>query len=420
MAGSAGGQVLALAAVPLLSRLYSPDDFGVFTVISALVASIGTVAAFRFELAVPLPERERDAHALVTLGLAAAFITAVLGTAAVAVMGDAVAAIFDQPKLRPWLWLVPPTAAAMGIAHLLNQLAIRQRHYGSIGRRNFFQSLTILLTQLAAGAAGLRSGGMALGLGVGQVAGALSLLPSARLGGAEARASRNRRGLWEIALRYRRFPLLLAPSGLLNVLGHQLPILLIAYWYGGAVAGWLGLTQRVLAMPIALVGAAVAQVYLAELSRAARANSGRARSIFLGASKKLALIAAPGLLVVVVIAPAVFSVLFGEEWESSGVYAQAMAVYMATQFVVSPPSQTLVVLGRQGLQLAWDTSRILLVTGAVSATALGGASAVTAIWWFAVSTAVAYGGLWLMSLRVVSQQAARVDDLEPLQSMLKS
>lgn len=49
--------------------------------------------------------------------------------------------------------------------------------------------------------------------------------------------------------RYRRFPLFLAPSGLLKVLGQQLPVLLVAYWYGSSVAGWLGLTLRVWPSP---------------------------------------------------------------------------------------------------------------------------------------------------------------------------
>lgn len=405
-AGSAGGQVLALAAAPLLSRIYRPADFGVFAVVAALVVTIGTVAAFRFELAVPLPEEERDAQALVALGLAAAGVTALLGTVVVLVAGADVSRLFGQPELARWLWVVPPAAAAMGVVLVLNQLAVRHRRYGSIGQRSFAQSLTIVVTQLGAGLAGLRPGGMALGLGVGQVASAVVLLRDAGLRSAEGRAGRDRRRLRAVARRYRRFPLLLAPSGLLNILGTQFPVLLIASWYGASVAGWLGLTQRVVAMPAALVASAVAQVYLAEISRAAREGAGTGRRIFVGASRKLTLIAVPSALLLVVAAPAAFSVLFGAGWATSGSYAQALAVYMAVQFVASPMSQTLVVFGQHGRQLAWDLGRVVLVSGAVSAAALSGASPLAAIWTMSVSGALAYLACWLMSLRAVTSGAA--------------
>ncbi|OHX03215.1 lipopolysaccharide biosynthesis protein [Micromonospora sp. WMMB235] len=408
-AGSAGGQVLALAAAPLLARIYRPADFGLFAVVSALAVTIGTVAALRWEMAIPIPERESDARALVTLGLAAACGTGAVGALLVLLLRDEVARWFDQPDLAPWLWVVPPTAAAMGTVLVLNQFAVRHRRYGMIGRRNLFQAVGVVATQLVAGVAGLRSGGLALGFGFGQVVAAGVLLRGARRRGAAAAGGARFRGLAAVARRYRRFPFLMAPSGLLNILGTQLPVLLIASWYGSTVAGWLGLTQRVIAMPIALVSSAVAQVYLAEIARAARERAADGRRIFIGATRRLALIAVPGAVAVVLAAPSAFSLIFGPQWHSSADYAQALAVFMAAQFVASPLSQTLVVFERQGLQLAWDAGRVLVIAGAVSAVALADGSALTAVWAFGLSGAVTYGVGWLMSLRVVTMasRAAR-------------
>ncbi|MBQ0901396.1 lipopolysaccharide biosynthesis protein [Micromonospora sp. U21] len=391
-----------MAAAPLLSRIYRPADFGVLTVVAALTLTIGTVSVLRYDLAVPLPERERDAHTLVALGIAAACVTVLAGTVAVLAVRDEVARIFGQPELETWLWVVPPAAAATGVVLLLNQLAIRHRRYGSIGRRNFFQSATTAAMQLTLGGAALRPGGLVLGLGMGQAMAALVLMRGAGFSGGQARAGRERRHLREVARRYRGFPLLLTPSGLLNVLGTQLPVLLIAYWYGGSVAGWLGLTQRVIAIPAALVASAVAQVYLAEVSRAARQQPGRCRSIFVAASRKLALFAGLTAVVLWVAAPAAFSVVFGSEWERSGTYAQALALYVAAQLMASPLSQTLVVFEQQGRQLAWDVGRVVLVAGAVSAVAAAGASSLVAVWALSVSGLLAYTASWLMALRTVT------------------
>ncbi|MEW2384566.1 oligosaccharide flippase family protein [Micromonospora sp. NPDC047707] len=406
-AGSGTGQLLLLLAAPLLARLYSPADFGAFAVLATLAAIVGTVAAGRFELAIPLPQRDRDALALVTLGLVTTLVTALLGTVVVAMVREEAAALFGQPALRSWLWLTPWTAAAMGAVLVLNQFAIRHRRYVAIGRRNLLQSGAMLLTQIGAGVAGLKAGGMALGLGAGYLVGALSLArETRRIRPGEIAARRST--LWRTAVRHRRFPLLMGPSGLLNVIGLQVPILLIAYRYGAEVAGWLGLTQRVLALPAALLGMAVAQVYLAELSRTARSGDGlRIERLFHRASRQLAVIAGVGLVVVTLGAPPVFVWLFGAQWANSGLYAQALAVYAATQLVASPMSQTLVVFGRQGLQLAWDAGRVLLVTGAVCAVAMSDGSPLLAVWAFGISAAASYVAGWLLSLWTVRRHRAQ-------------
>ena len=401
LGGTAGGQALALVSAPVLSRLYSPSDFGLFTVLASLAAIVGTVAALRFELAVPLPERERDAQGLVALGLMSTGLTFVLTSVLAAAAGSHLARAFNQPHLMTWLWCVPVIAAVMGAYLVLNQLAVRQRRYGAIGRRNLLQAVAMVATQVAAGLTDLKAGGLVLGLGVGQATSAVSLVNGSGLFTGEAREGRQRHRLIQIARRYRRFPLLLAPSGLLNVLGLQLPVILIAYWYGGSTAGWLGLTQRVLSLPVMLVGTAIAQVYIAELARASRDDLTRASRLFVVASQRLLVFAGAAALVLMVVAPSLFGLIFGARWTTSGEYAQALAVGLAAQLVAVPVSQTLIVFERQTTQLGWDAGRLALTAGAVSVSHVLGGSALTSIWTYGVSSAVAYTGSWALSLQTI-------------------
>ena len=407
--GTAAAQVFGLCTMPLLSRLYSPGDFGVYAVLSALVVTFGTVGALRFELAIPLPSRERDAHSLASAGLWAALALALVGTVGVAVGGDRLSAAFNQPNLMPWLWIVPASGALMSSCLVLNQLAIRQRRFGSVGRRYLAQSVSMVLTQLATGGAGIKPGGLILGLGLSQIFGAVSLTHGAGLRSQEAYEGRNFTRLRAVVSRYRRFPILLAPSGLLNVLGLQLPIILIAYWYGSQVVGWLGLAQRVLAVPVTLLGTAIAQVYLAELSRAVRGDLIRARQLFMRGTRTLVPVAAVLLLALILSGPWVFSWVFGEEWRQSGEYARALSVGLAAQMVGSPLSQTLIVLERQGLQFTWDAFRVVLISGAVVAAAWAEASPLTAIWLVGGLSAAFYCLSWYLSYRCLTKSIGHRD-----------
>jgi len=406
VSGTAAGQALAFISAPILSRLYTPSDFGSFAVLSALIVTLGMVSALRLDQAIGLPAGAREAHSLVGIGLCSALGFAMVGTAVVGALGENVASALHQPHLMPWLWIVPAGGSVMSSYLVLNQLAIRDRRFGTIGRRNFFQASSTVLVQVGAGAGGLRPGGLVLGFGLGQLFGALSLTSGSGLLSDEARQGRSVARMTAAFSRYRRFPLLLAPSGLLNVLGLQLPVILIAYWYGSEVAGWLGMTQRVLALPVALLGTAVAQVYLAELTRAVRGDFDRARRLFRRGTRTLLVIAVAMLLVLILLGPWLFSLVFGAEWHESGEYARALSLGLAGQMIASPLSPTLFVLERQGLQLAWDAMRVASTTVVVAVAVWSGAPALVTIWLVGGLSAALYGLSWCLSYRCLNTAGA--------------
>jgi O-antigen/teichoic acid export membrane protein len=78
------------------------------------------------------------------------------------------------------------------------------------------------------------------------------------------------RGMMAGAKRYRKFPLVSTWSALMNTLSWQLPAFMLAGFFSTSVAGFYSLGFRVLAMPMSLVGGAIAQVFF---QRAARVRS---------------------------------------------------------------------------------------------------------------------------------------------------
>lgn len=414
LGGAAGGQVLALVCAPLLSRMYTPTDFGILTIVLALASTTGTVASLRYEMAIPLPERESEAHSLATLGLLAVCATTLLTFVVVGFARNGVAALVSQPGIAPWLWFVPALAASIATFTVLNQLAIRHARFTSIGRRNLLQSVVTVLGQLALGLAALRPLGLLLGVTLGQAAGAASMVRGAGLRSDGARLGRRVPQLRAAASRYRRFPLVLAVSGLLNTLGLQAPVLVVSHHFGPVVTGWLGMTQRVLTLPVTLLGVAVAQVYLSELARAVRTDPDNAVALFRRTSRRLLVIAVPVGVGMVLIGPWAFSLVFGGEWLQSGVYAQALAIGLAAQLVAVPVSSTLTVYERQTLQLSWDAGRLVLVTAAVAAAAAWGASALTTMWVLGVGLALTYVASWLLSRAVVNSARRPTHDADAL------
>jgi O-antigen/teichoic acid export membrane protein len=104
MSGTALAQVLGYALSPVISRLYSPSDFGIFGSFNAVLNVIAAGVTLDYSMAIMLPRSKNDAFSLfmlsclTTVGLA--------GVASLACL-IAPAAIMNILK-APYMWL--PTA----------------------------------------------------------------------------------------------------------------------------------------------------------------------------------------------------------------------------------------------------------------------------------------------------------------------
>ncbi len=398
MFGTSFGSLIALVLSPVITRLFDPASFGAFTVLTSVAIVLTPILSLRLELAVPLPKHETSAWALLHAGLVASLLNAAL----LSTLFAAVSHKMLDGAVGDWLWVTPIMAAAMAVFSILNAMAIRHLRYRAIARRNVLMALSSLGFQIAAGLMGYGVGGLVLGFALGQIVGAASLLYGAGLLSPYAREGRHADFILATLNRYRRVPTLLAFAGLINVLGLQAPIFLLARFFDTDVVGWFGLTQRVLAMPMTLVGMAVAQVYLGELAGIRRGATGGESRYFYRASA--ALLAAGTVCggIVILLAPPIFGLVFGSDWEQSGHYARALAISIVAQFVASPLSQTLIVYERATLQFGWDCFRLTAVTSAITGPALMGMTAGQTIWILGGISALTYAISWDLSRRTTT------------------
>ena len=360
--GSAFGQLLVLVASPLLTRLYSPDDFGVLGVFSALLGLFGTAVCLRYDLAIPLAEDDGRMVNLLALSLVVAFLVSSFISVALWLSGELIGDWFNMEALRPLLWLLPVGLLAVGCNRALTHWAIRRQAFGRITRTHISRSVGQVTIQIGCGYLTLGPLGLLVGQIVGQSAGITTLaLAFYRIEGRIWRAIRIR-DMARAAARYANLPTFGAGAALLDNAGRFAPALLVAALYGAEVAGWFALAHRILQTPIFL-STAVARVYLGEAPRRARADLDSLYALFKATTWRLLAFGVLSLGLVVVAGPQLFALVFGSVWTEAGRFAQFLALMSLGELVVSPVAQTLTILERQDLQLAWDTLRfgVLLV-----------------------------------------------------------
>jgi O-antigen/teichoic acid export membrane protein len=396
--GTALGQAITVLASPILTRLYTPEDFGVLAVYSSILGILSVIASWRYELAIPLPEQDEDAVNLVALSLGIVVLMSLIVGLGAWLLGAQVVQWLNAPGLRPYLWLLPIGVLLVGSYQIFNYWAVRKQAFGVIAKTKLHQGLGAVLTQVSSGF--LKSG--PLGLIVGQIVGQCAGLMT--LAGLLLRADRAKLQAisWpdanDMARRYRRFPQFSSFAGLINSAGLQIPVILLAFYYGPQVTGWFALAQRVLGVPMNLVGQAISQVYMGTGSQLGRHDVWALRSLFFKTVTRLLLLGSVTLGVLAIGGPWLFARIFGANWGNAGRYLQVLCPAILAQFVVAPLSQTMNILEHQDWQLKWDIFRLALVVFSISLTFAAGGTPWQAILVYSLNMIIAYTVLFLMNI----------------------
>ena len=267
----------------------------------------------------------------------------------------------NSQDLERFVWLIPLAALVLGVYGVFSRWAVRENRYSLISRTRIAQGFGSVITKIllglsTAGPLGLVAGGV-----VERGIGASSLTRLTTRNDWERLRSGGVKQVLGAARRYRKFPLVSSWAALLMAVTSALPPFLVSSLHGPEVAGWYGMTLRVIGIPSSLVGGAVALVYFGRGANAAATCPAEFRRMFFSMSRKVALTGAVVFAPVVAASPWVLPVLLGERWRPVGIYLAILAPMYYAALVSSPFDATLVIAERQGLFLVREIVRATLI-----------------------------------------------------------
>ncbi|MEX5686805.1 oligosaccharide flippase family protein [Pseudomonas silesiensis] len=357
--GTAGSQLIMVLAAPLLTRLYTPEDFGLLAVYAGLLALLTVVASLRYELAIPLPEDEQEAANIAVLSLLIVSGISLLSALIVFFAGGPVAGLLGVPQLTSYFWLLPVGVFFVGIYQVFNYWAIRRKDFPAIASTRIKQALTTLLIQLT----GYKLGPVMLiaGQAAGQSMGSFSLGKIALKNTHFNTVSSA--GIIAVAKRYQKFSIYSTLAGFFNTASTQLPPILFAVLFSPTLAGLYALAHRLLAMPMGVIGGAIGNVFLGNSAKAYR--DGSLGKLTHEVHSKLSAIAAPPILFFFIIAPDFFEYALGDNWREAGEIAQWLSPWLYLAFTASPISSVITTLEKQAFAAFFDAFMLLARLAAI-------------------------------------------------------
>lgn len=402
LGGVVGAQIITIGILPILSRIYSPESFGTFSLLLAISAVVAPAAGLRLEIAAMLPSTPNEVRAVVWNSLIAILISSSLATIVASVISATGGALV--PANGHFSLYLGLTVALTGTFTLLSQLALREKDYRLVARRSLLQAGVTSVTQFAMSFLSFVSQGLILGHLLGRLAGIGSM--------AKAVSTHLRwptRGSLLPALKkYWKFPAIFTPSALMNSLGLQLPLIFVTFWYGIGDGGQVGMAERIVGVPVTMVASAIGQVIDARVSESIRAARSDLFAIYVRLSLSLGFL---GLLTAVglgLLGPFLIPIVLGEEWRFAGTAVQVLAVTSGVRIVATPLSKFLLLMEKAVASATLDILRVLLVSAAVTLVTLRSLDIVEALWLVYSSLTLTYLATWAYGLLATYKSSKQV------------
>jgi O-antigen/teichoic acid export membrane protein len=339
--GSGAAKLVGIVSIPLLTRLYSPEDFGVLSIFMSLISISIPVFTLRYVLAIPLPRRDEMAVNLLVLCSCILVCTGVVFSLILWVFGEQLLGLFSMQQLVPYWWLFVLGSIGASVYEMMSLWATRKRAYRAIAQTAALQSLFGSLTKIGLGLLLLKP----LGLLIGQVV---------TFGSGTSYLWRRFRGdlncnfqhvtlyrMGVLASKYWQFPLYRLPSQFLLAFSVQAPVMFAAALYDATTTGQLGLALMALAIPVSLIGRALGQAFYGEIAHLKKGSEIRIKQLTHTVQKRLLGIGVPAAVGIFFLGEPIFQFVFGKHWALAGTYASALAPFVLLQLTSAPLIQIL-------------------------------------------------------------------------------
>jgi lipopolysaccharide exporter len=398
--GAALAQGLSIALSPVITRLYTPGNLGDLALFTSFLNIVLVGTSLKYELGIVSADTEREAAQLGFLSLLFCVpVSLVFGALLWVMMRYSLLGFGGLPRITPVLMI--PAVCAAGAFMALRYWFIRQEKFGFISNNVVRQHGVRAVTQAGLGTLGPHS----LGLFVGEIIGRLAGMgPMLRSYWPSLRPHLLSTGLGEYRAVLRKNRKLLVyslGSSFLDTVAANITLPLLVQSYGADAGGHFGLVQRVLAVPLALIGSSVADAFHSRMALHARQDSARMLPFFHRTTLFLVLAGGVPALILLMFGPALFGLVFGSGWRLAGTLAAISVPWFLAQFVVGPLSRLVFVLSGQEFKLVYDVFILSGVVGVFGIAHRFEMSFYHAVLSLSIVNTVAYVIYYVVLLRIV-------------------
>lgn len=388
ISGTTLAQAIPFLMLPILQRyFFSPADFGLLAVFTSFAEIFILAAALRYELAIVMQQRLKNAVNALGLSFFFVSLTTIIALLLIIIFHGQIVGFLEEPAIGPFLYLVPVSILMAGSFKVFSYWYNRSGDYGLISGSKISQTVSGEGAKLATGMAGL-AGGLIIGRLIGQ---AFSVLFFAFL------FARNElkklrllsvRQMKHVFNSNKEFAFFSTPSTFITSSIYFVYINLFLKFYGTEFVGTVGVSMMYIGVAFTIISGSFSQVFY---GRIATINAKPAlRRLYLRFALALFAFSFFVLLVIFAIPKSLVVYLLGDEWFGLMPVLRIMVCWLAISFVSSSLSFIYIKVRRQRTMVVFDLFHMFLVIASIMVAHQLYGDAITTLWFFAGAQVLYY------------------------------
>jgi len=361
--GNITASVIMFITMPVISRIYSPADFGQASYFISIASVVAAVSSLRYDASIVIAENQKMAMIMAINSMLICLGISLFSWALTAFLQ-----IHNSRFLAPIahiLYLLPIIIFLSGAIQIIHSLLSRDKRFGSIAVFNISKTIVQQGYRVLAAFIGKASGfSLIIALAIGQTASLIFFLNRFKKLFYKSISDRiTARDLLLGLKRYRAFPFFSSYSYLFNLLGMQLPVLFIGYFFDAKEAGFYAMAAMLLSIPKPLTGTLNQVLY----QRAAESqNHADLHDFIWEVYQRLLLFSGIPFFLIIFYGRPLYGIIFGPQWEQSGFYSQIVAPLFWIVFCTSPLGSLYNIKERQKENAIFVSGRLIFQFGGMA------------------------------------------------------
>lgn len=391
--------LITLLCSPILTRIFSPHEFGLFATYAVIIAIIGNVSSARYDVTILLPRKEKDADSLFLLSHG--ILSALCGAVAIILMtfGEIIFDAFGLESLNAYRPIMAVMVLSLGSQLIFNNYLNRHKEYATLSKGKIMDAAMLNAISIGLGYLGFGVWGLVLGQLIGRITSILYVVFKVRDRLSSITKGQTWDGLKEQAVKYSSFPKHSVAATLAGSFSANIHILLFLALYGDYIVGIIALATRLIVSPLQIFSGSFSQVFYQKLSRIDDAKI--LQKNYLKGAAILSIAAVAIILFVMLLPQNTIGFIFSDTWADAMIYIKIMIFWFAAQFIGSTLSCIFMRLEQERWVLVIQIFNLLFSFLSITLSSAMGWDIITALIIFTISKVFLYSVVLIFPLFLI-------------------
>ncbi|HDS3752466.1 TPA: type 8 capsular polysaccharide synthesis protein Cap8K [Staphylococcus aureus] len=334
-------QVILIITTPIITRLYSPTEFGEFTIFSNIAMILIPIINARYDLLIVNTKNDRSANILSQISFLISLLILLI-----LIPIFAISAWLYPNFILDFIFIII-ILFLVSLTNIFTNYLNKERKYKVLSLINVFRAGSMALLQIIFGLLALGSLGLIIGFSLSYIAGITLGYKTFKKHFNIVRDKEETKALF---LENKNQLVYSTPSILLNSLSFSVVVFFIGILYTNTEVGIYGMAIRVLGIPVTIISLGLSKIFMQQANDY-YIEHGNFRNLLLKFSSILVIVSIILYVPLYLFSEELVNILLGHSWVDAITVIKIVIPLFVIRLIVSTVSLSVIVLQKQQLEL---------------------------------------------------------------------